>query len=179
MKKLSIKLNLLPQVYVIFFLLLNYPQAAEEDKMINLLIYNAASTSNLIEEISNEWKKNSYSKIRSSSAGSSALAKQIINGAPANIYISASWLWVKELRKNNLIIPETIKPIFENRLVLIANKKSNIDNIGLISNKKDLENIFDQHLINRRISIADPTHVPAGIYSKQALLKLGSKILFT
>ena len=169
MIKLSILQNLLPQVYIIFLLSLNPSQAAEEN---NILIYNAASTSDMIAEISREWEKRTNNKVRASSASSSSLAKQIINGAPANVYISASWLWIEELSKNNIIVASTIKPLFENKLVLIANRDSNIEDIGIISDKLNLENIFDKHLINRRISIADPTHVPAGIYTKQALLKL-------
>ncbi len=169
MIKLSTIRNLLPQVYILFLLSLNPSHATEENK---ILIYNAASTSDMIIEISTEWKKITNITVNASSASSSSLAKQIINGAPANIYISASWLWIEELKKNNIIVANTIKPLFENKLVLIANKNSNIENIGFISDNLKLEKIFDKYLNNRRISIADPTHVPAGIYTQQALLKL-------
>ena len=70
-------------------------------------------------------------------------------------------------------MPDTIKPLFENKLVLITNIKSDIKNIGEISNSRKLEELFKQYLSNNnRISIADPTHVPAGVYTKQALIKL-------
>lgn len=95
MIKLSKFQSLLPQVYIIFLLLFNSVYAAEE----NILIYNAASTSDMINEISNEWEKITNYRARASSSSSSSLAKQIINGAPANIYISASWLWIEELKK--------------------------------------------------------------------------------
>ena len=169
MIKLSIIRNLLPQVYILFLLSLSPSEATEEKR---ILIYNAASTSDTINEISKEWEKINNIKVNASSASSSSLAKQIINGAPANIYISASWLWIEELKKNNIIVANTIKPLFENKLVLIANKDSNIEDIGIISNNLKLKVIFDKYLNNRRISIADPTHVPAGIYTQQALLKL-------
>jgi len=169
MIKLSRIQNLLPQVYILFLLLFNSSQAAEEK---NILIFNAASTSDVIAEISKEWERASKQIVRASSASSSALAKQIINGAPANVYISASWLWIEELSKNNIIVTNTIQPLFENKLVLITNKDSNIKNLGFISNNIQLEKIFDKYLINKRISIADPTHVPAGIYTKQALKNL-------
>ena len=58
-------------------------------------------------------------------------------------------------------------------MVLIAPKNSPIKHIGLINNKELLESIINNNLTNSRISIADPTHVPAGVYTKQALLKLG------
>lgn len=169
MIKLSKIQNLLPQVYILFLLLFNSSLSAEEN---NILIFKAASTSDVIAEISKEWQKINNKVVRASSASSSALAKQIINGAPANIYISASALWIEELSKKKIIVSSTIQPLFENRLVLITNIDSNIKDIGLISNNIELEKIFDKYLINKRISIADPSHVPAGVYSKQALKNL-------
>ena len=117
MIKLSRIQNLLPQVYILFLLLFNSSLSAEEN---NILIFKAASTSDVIAEISKEWQKINNKVVRASSASSSALAKQIINGAPANIYISASALWIEELSKKKIIVPSTIQPLFENRLVLIA-----------------------------------------------------------
>ena len=96
MIKLSRIQNLLPQVYILFLLLFNSSLSAEEN---NILIFKAASTSDVIAEISKEWQKINNKEVRASSASSSALAKQIINGAPANIYISASALWIEELSK--------------------------------------------------------------------------------
>jgi len=173
MNKLLMHKKLIPLVYILFFLLLKISPIAAESNDSKLLIYNAASTADIIKEIAKEWKNLNSVTINASSASSSSLAKQIINGAPANIYISASRLWIEELKKTKLIVPETIKPIFENKLVLIAPINSSINNIGIINNKTMLENIFNENLTNARISIADPTHVPAGIYTKQALMSLG------
>ena len=173
MNKLLMHKSLIPLVYTLFFLLLKISPIAAESNNSKLLIYNAASTAEIIKEIAKEWKNLNSVTINASSASSSSLAKQIINGAPANIYISASQLWIEELKKTKLIVPETIKPIFENKLVLIAPINSSINNIGIINNKTMLENIFNENLTNARISIADPTHVPAGIYTKQALMSLG------
>ena len=171
-KLLKIK-SIILTLCMLLFLLLNISPSIAETNESKLLIYNAASTADIIIEIAKEWENLNSIKVRSSSASSSALAKQLLNGAPANIYISASWLWIEELKKQNIIKVETIKPIFENRLVLIAHKNSPIKNIGLINSKIKLEDIFNKKLNNARISIADPTHVPAGVYTKQALLKLG------
>ena len=60
---------------------------------------------------------------------------------------------------------------FKNKLVLISHLNSKINYIDNI-NSKDLSKLFDEYLVNSRISIADPNHVPAGIYSKEALIKL-------
>ena len=129
MIKLSRIQNLLPQVYILFLLLYNSSLAAEEN---NILIFKAASTSDVIAEISKEWQKINNKIVKASSASSSALAKQIVNGAPANIYISASELWIKELSKKKIIASNTIQPLFENRLVLITNIESDIKDLSLI-----------------------------------------------
>ena len=126
MIKLSRIQNLLPQVYILFLLLFNSSLSAEEN---NILIFKAASTSDVIAEISKEWQKINNKVVRASSASSSALAKQIVNGAPANIYISASALWIEELSKKKIIASNTIQPLFENKLVLITNIDSNIKDI--------------------------------------------------
>jgi len=165
--------NIVPSLYLLLFLFLNISAIAAEDNDTKLLIYNAASTNDIILEIATEWENLNSIKVRTSAASSSSLAKQIANGAPANIFISASWLWIEELKKKKIIKEETIKSIFENKLVLIAPKNSPIKHIGLINNKELLESIINNNLTNSRISIADPTHVPAGVYTKQALLKLG------
>ena len=165
--------SLVPLIFLLIFMLLNISPIVAETNASKLLIYNAASTSDIIKEIAKEWQNLNTSKIRTSSASSSSLAKQLINGAPANIYISASSLWIDELIIKKIVLEKTIKPIFENKLVLITPINSSIKNIGIIKNKKTLESLFNENLINSRISIADPTHVPAGVYTKQALKKLG------
>ena len=156
-------------IIIILFLLLKIPPLAAENN--NLLVYAAASTNTILIDIQKRWKKNNDINIRISSASSSALAKQIISGAPANIYISASWEWVKEIKKLNLLDDNYVVPLFENKLVLIAPINSPTNYINIL-NTENLTKLFKEKLINSRISIADPTHVPAGIYTKQALIKL-------
>ena len=165
--------SLMPLISILLFMLLTISPIVAETNELKLLIYNAASTSDVIKEIAEEWENSNTSKIRTSSASSSSLAKQIINGAPANIYISASSLWIEELINKKIVLKQSIKPIFENKLVLITHINSTIKNIGIIKNKTTLESLFNENLMNSRISIADPTHVPAGVYTKQALKKLG------
>ena len=154
--------------YSFIFLLLNCSLLAAEN---NLLVYAAASTNEVMQEIKKNIENDQNIKIRISTSSSSTLAKQITAGAPANIYISASAAWIKELDKNNLLSKNHIKPIFRNRLVLITPKNSEIKNLKYI-NKDNLSNLFQKYLKNSRISIADPNHVPAGIYTKEALAKL-------
>ncbi len=154
--------------YSFIILLLKCSLLAAEN---NVLIYAAASTNDIFKEIQKNIEKDQNIKISISTSSSSTLAKQITAGAPANIYISASAAWIKELDKNNLLSKDHIKPIFKNRLVLISSKNSEIKNLKHI-NEDNLSSLFKNYLKNSRISIADPNHVPAGIYTKEALEEL-------
>ena len=164
---LIIKLKYIPFCLILFLLLQSSLTAAEN----NILIYAAASTNDIFKDLKTEFNTNKNFNIRVSASSSSTLSKQIISGAPANIFISASFEWIKELNKSNILNPNYIEPIFKNKLVLISHLNSKINYIDNI-NSKDLSKLFDEYLVNSRISIADPNHVPAGIYSKEALIKL-------
>tara|TARA_B100000686_G_scaffold355150_1_gene470442 strand:- start:1630 stop:2439 length:810 start_codon:yes stop_codon:yes gene_type:complete len=167
MHSLLFKIIKAPYYILLFLLLKNSLQAAEN----NLLIYAAASTNDIFKEIQKNFTEKLNINIRISSSSSSTLAKQIISGAPTNIYISASRLWINELNKKKLLDKNYLKPIFKNKLVLIAPIDTEIKYLKNL-NKKNLLNLFNKYLRNSRISIADPSHVPAGIYTKEALTKL-------
>ena len=159
--------------YTLFFLLLSKQLIAAEKNLDSSLLFIAASTNEVIKEATESWiKENGSHKFRISSASSGILAKQIISGAPVDLYISASYLWVEELIKKKLINAKTVNAIFSNSLVLISHKNSNYQYIGNITNSSQLEKLIKSALSNRRMSIADPSHVPAGIYTKQVLQKL-------
>jgi molybdate transport system substrate-binding protein len=98
---------------------------------------------------------------------SSALARQIENRAPADIFISADLDGVDYLAERKLIKPETRFNLLGNRLVLIAPADSKIN--LTIAPKFPLA----QALGNDRLAMADPTAVPAGKYGKAALESLG------
>lgn len=88
-------------------------------------------------------------------AGSGTAARQIANGAPANLYISASPEWMYWLAARGMIVEETRTDLLSNRLVLIANRERDGDA------KPDA-------LIRDRIALADTETVPAGQYARQA-----------
>lgn len=98
---------------------------------------------------------------------SSTLARQIIQGAPAHIYITAHSDWMEAIAKAKLVETETRQNIAKNSLVVVAPT----------ANARPLEltdvNAFSRRLANGRLAMSDPTHVPAGIYGKQALVSLG------
>ncbi len=106
-------------------------------------------------------------KIVSSYASSSTLAKQIENGAPANVFISADEPWMNYLEERKLIEPGSRFDLLSNKLVLIAPADSSIK--VEIGPKFDLAKLLG----DGKLATGDPDHVPVGKYAKAALEKLG------
>lgn len=132
-----------------------------------ILVFAAASLKNALDEAVMTYQQQGGDKVNVSYAASSALAKQLESGAPADIFISADIDWMDYAQQRNLIKPETRKDLLGNRLVLIAPATSDVTvvikpNFPLASLLKD-----------GRLAMADPDSVPAGKYGKAALEKLG------
>lgn len=156
---------MISHVLKLFFicLLCSQPAVAVE----NILLYAAASTSNAMTEITDLFNKETPDiKVKVSYASSSTLAKQIEAGAPAHIYISANPKWMDYLQQRKLIINESRQDLLYNKIVLIAPLESlmTVD----MNNKDD----FSENL-KGKLCLGDPSHVPAGIYAKQALVSKG------
>src|SRR5712672_2776115 len=96
-----------------------------------------------------------------------ALAKQIENGAPADLFISADLDWMDYAAARRLIVADSRANPFGNRLVLIAPASSKAS-VQIAPNFP-----LDALLGNDRLAIADPDSVPAGKYAKAALESLG------
>jgi molybdate transport system substrate-binding protein len=94
--------------------------------------------------------------------------KQIEQGAPADVFLSADVDWMDYGVKHNLIKNDSRKNLLGNRLVLIAPKESKIDKVT-IAPGFDLARLIG----NGRIATGDVRSVPAGLYAKAALEKLG------
>src|SRR5437667_1421187 len=133
----------------------------------DVLVFGAASLKNALDEANSLFLFENGSGIKVSYGASSALAKQIENGAPADVFISADNDWMDYLEQRKLIMPDTREKFLGNKLVLIARANSNVAlTIG--------QNFpLAQALGNGRLAIADPAAVPAGKYGKAALEKLG------
>src|SRR5262249_53991257 len=86
----------------------------------DLLVFAAASLKNAAEDIGKAYAASGAGKVTYSFAASSDLAKQIENGAPAGIYISADTKWMDYLAERKLIVPDSRRDLLGNRLVLIA-----------------------------------------------------------
>jgi molybdate transport system substrate-binding protein len=133
----------------------------------DVLVFGAASLKNALDEANQLFLFENGSGVAVSYGASSALAKRIENGAPADVFIAADLDWMNYLAERKLIKPDTRDDLLGNKLVLIARADSNVAlTIG--------QNFpLAQALGNGRLAMADPAFVPAGKYGKAALEKLG------
>jgi molybdate transport system substrate-binding protein len=134
----------------------------------DVIVFAAASLKNALDDASHAFEHQSGDTMKISYAASSALARQIESGAPADIFISADLDWMNYLDQKKLIKPGTRSNLFGNRLVLIAPAKSTVS--------VDIKPGFSlvPALNGGRLAMADPAAVPAGKYGKAALEKLGA-----
>ena len=130
-------------------------------------VFAAASLKNALDEAAADYVLAGNPKPAISYAASSALAKQIENGAPADLFISADLAWMDYLDRKGLLAPGTRRNLLGNRLVLIAPTNHPV--------KLQPAPGFpiSETLGNGRIALADPNSVPAGKYAKAALQSLG------
>lgn len=140
------------------------PAARAQD----LTVFAAASLQNALEEIGALYKARQGKAVKYSFAASSALARQIEQGGPAAVFLSADEQWMDWLAQRQLIVPASRKSLLGNRLVLVVPSsnaatidiKPNFDFMGLLG--KD-----------GRWVTGDPTNVPVGRYAQEALTHLG------
>jgi molybdate transport system substrate-binding protein len=134
-----------------------------------ITIFAAASLKNALDETNAAFTRTTGTNVVASYEASSALAKQIEQGAPADVFISADLRWMDYVAEHKLIKPDTRINLLGNKLVLIAPADSKLDHI-----------VFDQGFDiaklagDGRIAVADVKAVPAGLYAKAALEKLGA-----
>jgi molybdate transport system substrate-binding protein len=133
----------------------------------DILVFGAASLKNALDDANALYQRDKGHKVVVSYAASSALAKQIENGAPADIFISADLDWMDYLAQRKLIKPDTRSNLLGNKIVLIAGADSKVT-LTIGPNFP-----LAQALGNGRLAMADPASVPAGKYGKAALEALG------
>ncbi|QCP58953.1 molybdate ABC transporter substrate-binding protein [Pantoea sp. SO10] len=134
-----------------------------------ITVFAAASLTNALQEIATQYQKKSGVEVVSSFASSSVLARQIDQGAPADLFISADQQWMDDVVAKNSVVSSTRYTLLGNDLVLIA-PKSDAAKAVTIDSKTDWKRL----LKGERLAVGDPDHVPAGIYAKEALQKLGA-----
>jgi len=137
-------------------------QAAAQDKSVT--VFAAASMRNALDDANAAYTKATGVKVVASYAASSALAKQIESGAPADIFVSADLKWMDYLIEKKLIATDSRVNLLGNKLVLIAPLDSKLDKVT-IGKPFDLAKLAG----DGRIAVADVRAVPAGLYAKAAL----------
>lgn len=138
-------------------------QAAEK-----VTVFAAASMKNALDAANAAWQTETGNETTVSYAASSALAKQIEGGAPADVFISADLAWMDYVAEKKLIKEDTRVNLLGNRIVLVAAKdkaqpveiKDGFDLAGLVGDGK--------------LAMGEVKSVPAGKYGKAALEKLGA-----
>ena len=129
-----------------------------------LLVFAAASMKNALEAIGRQFEPECGCQIVFSFAGSGTLARQIVAGAPADLYISADVNWMNWLQEAGAVAAGSKTIIATNRLVIAIGKDATLPKSPISA---------AQLLEIRPIAMANPDYVPAGRYGRQALENLG------
>jgi molybdate transport system substrate-binding protein len=141
--------------------------APAQDK--TLTVFAAASMKNALDDVDAAFTAKSGVKVVASYAASSVLARQIEQGAPADIFVSADADWMDYAIGKKTINEATRTNLLGNAIVLIAPKDSRIDNVA-IGQDLDLARLAG----DGKIATGDVKAVPVGKYAKGALEKLGA-----
>ncbi|WP_029559610.1 molybdate ABC transporter substrate-binding protein [Vibrio parahaemolyticus] len=134
----------------------------------DLKVYAASSMTNPIDEIAQDFKEKYDVTVTPVYGGSSSIARQIINGAPADVFISANTKWMDYLVDEGVIDGDNVTNLVRNSLVLIAPQSSSL----AVFNFADA-NAWEAALNGSRLALGNPTSVPAGMYAKESLTTLG------
>jgi len=133
-----------------------------------LTVFAAASLTDAMRDLGTQWRARGNLAPRLSFAASSALARQIEQGAPADIFMSADERWMDYVQERNLIVNATRVSPLGNSLVLIAPANSMAQ--VTLARGTDLVALLGP---NGRIATGDPAHVPVGRYAQAALEWMG------
>lgn len=139
----------------------NNTQSNSENKEIYVLA--AASLTDVLTELANNYKQETSTEIIFSFASSGALQAQIEASAPADIFFSAAQKQMNALEEKGLIDSETRKDLLENKVVLISPKNSNL-------NIKSFTDITNSNV--KKLGLGKPKSVPVGQYSEEILSNL-------
>jgi molybdate transport system substrate-binding protein len=150
--------------FLIAGLFLSQTATAAEARRAPLIVFAAASLTDVLQQAGPLYTKQSNVEVKFSFAASSALAKQIESGARADAFVSADQDWMNYLQERKLIKADTRSDLLGNRLVLIAPKDSKFT-VKLQKGAPLLVALAP----NGRLSTGDPDSVPVGKYAKAAL----------
>jgi molybdate transport system substrate-binding protein len=132
-----------------------------------IVVFGAASLTDALQELGADFTRSTGTAVKLSFAASSALARQVEGGAPADIFLSADVEWMDYLEQRHLLRPGSRRDLLGNGLVLIAPVGSTVD--LKIGPHFDLVGA----LHGGRLATGDPDSVPVGRYAQAALTALG------
>jgi molybdate transport system substrate-binding protein len=141
--------------------------ATEESNPSPIVVFAASSLTDAVGELAADFRKSTGIDVKVSFAASSALARQIESGAPADLFFSADVDWMDYLQKLTLIQSESRRDVLGNSLVLIAPAASAVDL------KIAPHFALAAALGKGRLATGDPDSVPVGRYARAALTSLG------
>ncbi len=130
-------------------------------------VFAAASLKTALDQIVTEWQAGGGAPVSVAYAGSSVLARQIEQGAPADMFLSADEAWMDSVEKAGVLKPASRADLLGNALVLVAHDPA--ARPVLLDKGADLAGLLGQG----KLAMALVDSVPAGIYGKQALSALG------
>ncbi|SMF05238.1 molybdate transport system substrate-binding protein [Tistlia consotensis] len=168
MKRLSIRSLSLLLAALAFAIAFTSGFASGSAHAEKLTVFAAASTTDALKRIAALYEARTGDEIVPVFASSSTLAKQIAAAAPVDLFISANPQWMDYLEKQGRLVAGSRHDLLRNGLVLVVPKDSPITGRG-----NDPVAVLKGLPADARIALGDPSHVPAGIYAKQALSNLG------
>ena len=133
----------------------------------SILVFDAASLTDVVEDLGKGFSERAHVPVKSSPAASSALARQIEAGAGADVFFSADLEWIDYLDQRKLLRPGSRRDVVRNRLVLVAPADSKVS--VKIAPGFDLVKMLG----DGKLATGDPDSVPVGKYAHAALEKLG------
>lgn len=136
---------------------------------VPLTVFAAASLKEAMDDCATAYRRDTGQDVRVSYAASSVLARQVEQGAPADVFVSADLEWMDELQRKSLIDARTRRNLLGNTLVLVAPKASRAS-LTALSRDTDLLPLLGR---DGRIALALTASVPAGKYAKAAFVSLG------
>ncbi|WP_153448616.1 molybdate ABC transporter substrate-binding protein [Vibrio algicola] len=131
-------------------------------------VYAASSMTDVMNELSQEFKQQTGDEVVSVFAGSSTLARQIEQGAPADVFISANPKWMDYLADKGMTTKDKVKNLVGNQLVLIGSGGENKTQIDAGTFKQ-----LPTLLGSDRLAVGQTETVPAGMYAKESLTNMG------
>lgn len=152
--------------WLVLILCFGCNKVSTDSKVIkqSITIFAAASLTNVLKEIVATFKITNPINIKVNYASSGTLARQIAQGATADIYLAADQKWMDYIKEQGYLIEGQSIDIAQNQLVLITAKNSTLSTIKLAT-------AIDLHKIlgTERLAMGDPNHVPAGKYAQESL----------